>query len=106
MAQIFLPLRWWIVDKTLRRVFLQASRLSSMKSDIDIEKEDPMNEPLAARIVRRRTAELATSALPDAPVRPEPTPRRRPLAPHVRRRSAHLLVGLAGRLDPGIHGAA
>jgi hypothetical protein len=63
-----------------------------------------MNEPLAARIARRRTAELATSALPDAPVRPEPTPRR-PLAPHLRRRSAHLLVGLAGRLDPGIDGA-
>jgi hypothetical protein len=73
-----------------------------MKSDIDRDREDPMNEPLAASIVRRRTAEVATSALPDAPVRPEPAPRRRRLAPHLRRQSAHLLVGLAGRLDPGV----
>jgi hypothetical protein len=77
-----------------------------MKSDIDRDQEDPMNEPLAARIARRRTAALATSALPDAPVRPEPAPRGRRLAPHLRRRSAHLLVGLAGRLDPGIDGAS
>lgn len=75
-----------------------------MKFDIDSEQEDPMNEPLAASITRRRTAEIATSALPDAPVRPEPTPR--PLAPHLRRRSASLLVGLAGRLDPGTNAAA
>jgi hypothetical protein len=62
-----------------------------------------MNEPLAASIIRRSTAELATSALPDAPVRPqpaEPAPRRRATAPDLRRRSASLLIGLAGRLDP------
>jgi hypothetical protein len=57
--------------------------------------------PLASMIIRQVTSEVATSALPDAPVRPEPAPRRRPLAPHVRRRSARLLIGLAGRLDPG-----
>lgn len=59
-----------------------------------------MNEPLAASIVRRLTADVATSALPDAPVRSEPTPRARPHAPRLRRRSARLLIGLAGRLDP------
>jgi hypothetical protein len=76
-----------------------------MKYEIDPDREDRMNEPLAARIVRRRTAELATSALPDAPVRPEPAPRARRVAPRLRRRSAHLLVGLAGRLDPGADAA-
>jgi hypothetical protein len=81
----------------LRRVFLQAKRLSSMKSNID--KEDAMLEPIAASIARRRTAEVATSALPDAPVRPEPSPRGRPVAP-LRRLSARLLVSVAGRLDP------
>jgi hypothetical protein len=62
-----------------------------------------MYEPLAASIIRRLTGEVATSALPDAPIRTagtEPTPRRRVLAPRLRRRSATLLVGLAGRLDP------
>jgi hypothetical protein len=77
-----------------------------MKFDIDSQQEDPMNEPFAASIARRRTAEIATSALPDAPVRPEPAPRRRALAPHLRHRSARLLVGLAGRLDPGTNAAA
>jgi len=33
-------------------------------------------EPLAATVAWRATAELATSALPDAPVRPENWPRR------------------------------
>jgi hypothetical protein len=65
-----------------------------------------MNEPIAASIIRRRTTEIATSALPDAPVRTEPTPRRRPVAPRLRRRSARLLVGLAGRLDPNTQAAA
>jgi hypothetical protein len=46
-------------------------------------------------------ADVATSALPDAPVRPEPARRRRhPLTPTVRRRSARLLIGLVSRLDP------
>jgi hypothetical protein len=64
-----------------------------------------MNEPLAASIVRRLTTEVATSALPHAPVRAEPskpTPPRRKVAPTLRRRSACLLIGLAGRLDPDI----
>jgi hypothetical protein len=63
-----------------------------------------MYEPFAATILRRLTAEVATSALPDAPVRAE-TPRRRAAQPGLRRRSATLLVGLAGRLDPNLHGA-
>jgi hypothetical protein len=98
MIQILLRWWWQIRDKTLCRVFLQAGWLSSMKSSID--QEDAMNEPIVAIIARRLTAETATSALPDAPVRIEPAPRRRPLAPRLRRRSARLLVGLAGRLDP------
>jgi hypothetical protein len=61
-----------------------------------------MNEPLVANIIRRVTAEVATSALPDAPVRTEPAdsgPRRAAVSP-LRRRSARLLAGVAGRLDP------
>ncbi len=64
--------------------------------------EDSMNAPVAAAIVRRVTEEVATSALPDAPVRIEPTgsnPRRAGVSP-LRRRSARLLAGAAGRLDP------
>jgi hypothetical protein len=64
-----------------------------------------MNEPIAASIVRRLTAETATSALPDAPVRTEPASRRRPVAPNLRRRSARLLAGLADRLDPNVQAA-
>jgi hypothetical protein len=64
-----------------------------------------MHEPIAASIARRLTAEIALSALPDAPVRAEPTPRGRPVAPHLRRLSARLLVDLAGRLDPSTHTA-
>jgi hypothetical protein len=65
--------------------------------------EDIMNAPVAAAIVRRVTEELATSALPDAPVRIEPTdsdPRRAAGVSPLRRRSARLLAGVAGRLDP------
>jgi len=69
-----------------------------MKSNIN--QEDTVNEPIAAIIARRLTAEVATSALPEAPVRTEPAPRRRPPTPRLRGRSARLLVGLAGRLDP------
>ncbi len=64
-----------------------------------------MNELIAASIARRLTAEIALSALPDAPIRTEPTPRGRPVAPHLRRLSARLLVGLAGRLDPSTDAA-
>jgi hypothetical protein len=94
----FLP--WWrrIRVKSLYRVFLGVGWLSSMKCNN--KKGDIMNEPIAASIARRVTAELATSALPDAPVRTEPTSRTRSVAPQLRTRSARLLVGLAGRLDP------
>jgi hypothetical protein len=64
-----------------------------------------VNEPIAAGIARRLTTELATSALPDAPVRTEPTSQRRSVTPQLRRWSARLLVGLAGRLDSGIQTA-
>jgi hypothetical protein len=64
-----------------------------------------MIEPIAASIARRLTAEVATSALPDAPVRVEATSRRRPVAPQLRGWSARLLVGLAGRLDPDTQAA-
>jgi hypothetical protein len=77
-----------------------------MKSNIN--QEDVMNEPIAASIARQLTDEVATSALPDAPVRITPTesaPRGRAVAPRLRRRSAALLAGLAGRLDPDIRGA-
>ena len=74
-----------------------------MKSNID--REDAMLEPIAASIARRLTAEVATSALPGAPVRSEPATRRRPVAPRLRVRSARLLVGLAGRLDPDTRAA-
>jgi hypothetical protein len=65
-----------------------------------INKEDVMNEPLAASIARRLTGEVATSALPDAPVHVEPASRARRVTPRLRRRSARLLVAVAGRLDP------
>jgi hypothetical protein len=69
-----------------------------------------MNEPLVADIVRRVTAEVATSALPDAPVRTEATgsaPRRAASAVSpLRRRSARLLAIVAGRLDPGLRMSA
>jgi hypothetical protein len=66
-------------------------------------KEDAMYEPLAASTIRRLTAEVATSALPDAPVRTprtQPTPHRRAVAPRLRNRSATMLISLARRLDP------
>jgi hypothetical protein len=61
-----------------------------------------MYEPLAGTIAHRLTTDLATSALPDAPVvdEPEPAARRRSVAPSLRQRSARLLVNLAARLDP------
>jgi hypothetical protein len=69
------------------------------------EKEDAMDAMyglLADTISRGLAGEVGTSALPDAPVRTQPTrptPRRRILAARLRRRSASLLVGLAGRLE-------
>ena len=64
-----------------------------------------MNEPIAASIARRLTAETATSALPDAPVRTEPTRRRRAVVPSLRALMARRLVSLAGRLDPDAYAA-
>lgn len=71
------------------------------------DKEDVMDATyglLADSISRGMAGEVGTSALPDAPVRTprtRPTPRRR-VPTLLRRRSAGLLVGLAGRLDPDI----
>ncbi len=65
-----------------------------------------MTEPLAASIIRRSMAETATSALPDAPVRAEPTRRRHAVVPYLRNVAASLLVGLAGRLDPDVSAAS
>ena len=64
---------------------------------------DAMYGLLADSISRGLATEVGTSALPDAPVRTQrtkPTPRRHASATRLRRRSATLLVGLAGRLDP------
>jgi hypothetical protein len=63
---------------------------------------DAMYGLLADTVSRGLGAEVATSALPDAPVRTQrtkPTRRGRAPAARLRRRSAGLLVGLAGRLD-------
>ena len=71
------------------------------------DKEDAMDATyglLADSISRGLAGEVGTSALPDAPVRTprsRPTPRRR-VPTRLRRRSADVLVGLAGRLDPDI----
>jgi hypothetical protein len=70
-------------------------------------KEDTMDATyglLADSISRGLAGEVGASALPDAPVRTRhtrPTPRRR-VPTRLRRRSASLLVGLAGRLDPDV----
>jgi hypothetical protein len=58
-----------------------------------------MMQPFAGIIAYQLTRSLATSALPDAPVRPEATgereqPRR------VRRVAARALASTANRLDP------
>jgi hypothetical protein len=63
--------------------------------------------PIAANIAVRLTREQAESALPDAPVRPDPPPRRRPSHPSnsrrllasALRRLAAATVGLADRMD-------
>jgi hypothetical protein len=56
-----------------------------------------MLEPIAGNLATRHTRDLATSALPDAPVIPDPRPiPRRP----VRRIAALALHRLADRLDP------
>jgi hypothetical protein len=59
-----------------------------------------MYEPIAASIARRLAAETATSALPNAPVRPGPARHRRAVVPSLRSLAARLLIGLASRLDP------
>ena len=74
-----------------------------MKSSLEEDAMDTMYGLLADSISRGLGTEVATSALPDAPVRThrtESTPRRHASAARLRRRSASLLVGLAGRLDP------
>jgi len=59
-----------------------------------------MDEPIASSIARRLTAETATSALPNAPIRTGPVRHRRAVVASLRGLAARLLVGLAGRLDP------
>jgi hypothetical protein len=56
-----------------------------------------MLEPIAGTLTTRHTQDLATSALPDAPVVPDP--RRAPRRP-VRRIAALALHRLADRVDP------
>lgn len=60
-----------------------------------------MYEPFAAAIARRVVTSEATSALPAASVRPTARPApRRVRALRLRRRSAQVLISLAGRVDP------
>jgi hypothetical protein len=64
---------------------------------------DAMYGLLADSISRGLGTDVATSALPDAPVRTQrakPTPRRHASAARLRRRSASLLVGLPGGWTP------
>jgi hypothetical protein len=66
-------------------------------------RQEPHESALADSISRGLATDVATSALPDAPVRTQrttPTPRKHAPAARLRRRSASLLIGLAGRLDP------
>jgi hypothetical protein len=66
--------------------------------------------PIAAQIAVRLTRERAESALPDAPVRPDPPPRRRRSAPATSRRLfatglrrvAAASGGLADRMDRAV----
>jgi hypothetical protein len=74
-----------------------------MKSSTKEDAMDAMYGLLADSVSRGLAAGVATSALPNAPVRTQrtkPTPRRHAPAARLRRRSASLLAGLAGRLDP------
>jgi hypothetical protein len=60
-----------------------------------------MTLPFASSIANELTTRLATSALPDAPLRPEPdVPERHTRARRLRRLTARTLVGAAARLDP------
>jgi hypothetical protein len=56
-----------------------------------------MLDPIAGRLVVRESGDLARSALPDAPVIPEPE---RVKSRRVRRRAALSLRRLADRLEP------
>jgi hypothetical protein len=55
--------------------------------------------PIAAHILRRRSDELARSALPHAPVLPDRGPKREPVGP-ARRRAADALRRSADVLAP------
>jgi hypothetical protein len=56
-----------------------------------------MLDPIAGRLAVLQTRDLAHSALPDAPVRPDPEPA---AARPLRRRAAVALRRLADRLEP------
>jgi hypothetical protein len=59
-----------------------------------------MLDYLGVRVHRRTVAELALSALPDAPMRPDP-PAHGTGGHGLRRRAAAGLLRLAERLEPG-----
>ena len=58
-----------------------------------------MNTPIAALIASDRTHDLARSALPHAPVRPEPEAPP-PRAARARGRTAAALRSVAARIEP------
>jgi hypothetical protein len=59
-----------------------------------------MSDYLAYVTAQRNVGDLATSALPDAPTRPDPEAPAR-LGRRLRRRAAWALVRTAERLEPG-----
>jgi hypothetical protein len=56
-----------------------------------------MLDPITGLLIVQQTRDLAHSALPDAPVRPDPEPAR---AGQLRRRTAITLRRLADRIEP------
>jgi hypothetical protein len=60
-----------------------------------------MSDYIAYLTAQREVGDLATSALPGAPVRPDPVAAATPDRGRLRRRAAQLLVRTAERLEPG-----
>jgi hypothetical protein len=56
-----------------------------------------MLDPITGLLLVQQTRDLAHSALPDAPVRPDPEPAR---TRRLRRRAALTLYWLADRIEP------
>jgi predicted component of type VI protein secretion system len=57
-------------------------------------------DAIAYVTAQREVRDLATSALPGAPVRPDPVAPATPGHRHLRRRAARLLARTAERLEP------